>query len=188
MPDKQDELNPNSDLGPFADALKRLAPQPPHLSRDALLFAAGKATATGPLKWAWPSSTALFAGISFVLAAFLMSPNSPRVEYVNQVVYVDRPATTPASHIEVARSTNEPAKPKSGAIDSSVDVAKAYQVHRDVLRWGIEMLPDSRTAGGGLSQDAIASELRLRHWLNTSSGTFASPVIPKKPTKKEDDE
>jgi hypothetical protein len=41
MPDRQDDLNPASELGPFADALKRLAPQPAHLSRDALLFEAG---------------------------------------------------------------------------------------------------------------------------------------------------
>ena len=71
MPDRQDDLNPGSDLAPFADALKRLAPQPPHLSRDALLFEAGKAAA-GPrlAPWVWPSATGTFAALSLVLAAF----------------------------------------------------------------------------------------------------------------------
>src|SRR5262245_32528489 len=115
MPDRQDDLNPNSDLAPFADALKRLAPQPTQLSRDALLFAAGKAVASGPFRWAWPASSAMFAGLSFVLAAFLMSPDAPRTQYVDRVVYVEQPSAEPAPKttsvekpVEVVKSTSNP--------------------------------------------------------------------------------
>ncbi|MBO0698992.1 MAG: hypothetical protein J2P46_11405, partial [Zavarzinella sp.] len=75
MPDRQDELNPGPDLGPFAEALKRLDPQPPNLSRDALLFAAGQAAAQPRLApWVWPSIAAGFAALSLVLGAFAISP------------------------------------------------------------------------------------------------------------------
>src|SRR5262245_12822464 len=93
MPDRQDDLNPGSDLAPFADALKRLAPQPAHLSRDALLFEAGKAAASSRLPlWAWPAATAVFAGLSLVLAAFLVSPSDPIVRYEDRIVYIPQPA------------------------------------------------------------------------------------------------
>jgi hypothetical protein len=184
MPDRQDDLNSASDLSPFADALKRLAPQPPHLSRDALLFEAGKAAGTSRLKWAWPGTAAVFAGVSFVLAAFLMSPDSSRTQYVERVVYVERAA---AERDAPARTAEKPALPKkSKANDESLDEAKAYQVRRDVLRWGIEMLPEPKPAAKGPSQDAVASE--VRHWLNLPPGTFAlPPTQPKKSGKKEDD-
>ena len=78
MPDRQDDLNPVPDLGPFAEALKRLDPQPPNLSRDALLFAAGQAAARPRLApWVWPSIAAGFAALSLVLGAFAVSPTGP---------------------------------------------------------------------------------------------------------------
>lgn len=187
MPDRQDDLNPTSDLAPFADALKRLAPQPSHLSRDALLFEAGKAAVSPRLKWAWPGTAALFAGVSFVLAAFLMSPESPRMQYVEHVVYVDRPAPDSIAPGAVAVKPAGPNKPKPAATEDLSDTAKALQVKRDVLRWGVEMLPESKPAGRGPSEDVAARE--LTRWLNLPPGTFALPAAqPKKPAKKEGDE
>lgn len=190
MPDRQDDLTP-TDLGPFADALKQLAPQPAHLSRDALLFAAGKATGGSKLPpWLWPMSTGSFAALSLVLAGFLVSPTQVGMQNVErtQVVYSDRPADAdlPRAPDSISPPVERP-KTKSRADDSSAETLRMMQVRRDVLRWGIDMLPESKSAGGGISQDVAASE--LKHWLNLPPGTFASPWLqPKKPAKREEDE
>src|ERR671934_207801 len=49
---------------------------------------------------------------------------------------------------------------------SAEDAQKAHmlQVRRDVLRWGVDMLPDSKLAKSGPSQDVAARE--ITHWLN----------------------
>jgi hypothetical protein len=186
MPDRQDDLNPASDLGPFADALKRLAPQPAHMSRDALLFEAGKATVSPKLKWAWPGATATFAGVSFVLAAFLMSPGgTPRVQYVERTVYVNSPADSDAPPVLV-KKPQETTKPKASERDELSEALKAYQVRRDVLRWGIEMLPESKS-GGGPSPGVAQRD--LPRWLDLPSGVLAvPPARPIKPEKKGDDQ
>jgi hypothetical protein len=187
MPDRQDDLNPGSDLAPFADALKRLAPQPAHLSRDALLFEAGKAAASSRLPpWAWPAATAVFAGLSLVLAAFLVSPSDPVDRYVDRVVYVPQPG---AGQPKTPDSIEPPQAPKTESPRSTEDMEKMrmLQVRRDVLRWGVDMLPDSKSAKAGPSQDVAAAQ--LRHWLNLPQGTYAYPAVqPKKPAPKDDDD
>jgi hypothetical protein len=187
MPDRQDDLNPGSDLAPFADALKRLAPQPAHLSRDALLFEAGKAAAGSRLPpWLWPAATAAFAGLSFVLAAFLLSPSDPIVRYEDRVVYIPQPA---AVRPTIADSVEPPLAPKSTAAQSTEDLEKMrmLQVRRDVFRWGVDMLPDSKSTKGASNLDLAARE-RTRVWLSPP-GTYALPsLLPKKPIQKDDDD
>src|SRR5262249_2306009 len=141
MPDRQDDLNPASDLAPFADALKRLAPQPAHLSRDALLFEAGKAAAAPRLApWVWPSATGTFAAVSLVLAAFLVAPGTPSDP---QVVYVypstpSHPQAEPDLKPSPAPVVRAP-KPKPS--DESTETARLLRQRREVLRWGVDMLP-----------------------------------------------
>jgi hypothetical protein len=189
MPDRQDDLNPVPDLGPFAEALKRLDPQPPNLSRDALLFAAGQAAAQPRLgPWVWPSVAAGFAALSLVLGAFVISPTGP----APTVVYVPAPAAPapgPGWH-ELPANPPEPPSAKPTAIALSAEdreMARMLQVKRDVLRWGVDMLPDPESAGGpGPSQDVAARQLTW--WLNLPPGTFALPAVqPKKPDPKDDD-
>jgi len=187
MSDRQDDQNVASDLTPFAEALKKLAPQPAHLSRDALLFEAGKAAGTPRLGgWAWPSTAAAFAGLSFVLGAFLLSSDPPIVQPVDRVVYVPQPAAPHAT----APHIDQPEPPKVEKPSPSMErseTAKALQMRRDVYRWGIDMLPEPKTEGGRSSQDMEAS--RLRHWLDLPAGTYALPgTLPKKPTKNEEDD
>jgi hypothetical protein len=186
MADRQDDLNPASDLAPFADALKRLAPQPAHLSRDALLFEAGKAAAGSRLPlWSWPAATAVFAGLSLVLGAFLLSPSTPAIEYVDRVVYVSPP---PAERLHIADSVAPLPAAKTAKTRSAEDMEKArmLQVRRDVLRWGVDMLPESKATKAGPSQDVAARE--LTHWLNLPPGTFALHAAqPKKLAPKVDD-
>jgi hypothetical protein len=190
MPDRQDDLNPGSDLAPFADALKRLAPQPPELSRDALLFAAGKAAAQPRLgPWFWPSVAAGFAGLSAVLGAFAMSPGGP--QYVDRVqyVHVHPPAAAEPSRGREPDVSPEPPRATVRAQPAEEsEAARMLRVRRDVLRWGIDMLPEPRSAGGpGPSQDVAARE--LTRWLNLPPGTFALPAHqPRKPDPKDDDD
>ena len=64
---------------------------------------------------------------------------------------------------------------------------RMLQVRRDVLRWGVDMLPENKSAGSGQSQDVAAR--RLTWWLELPPGTFALQAAqPKKPDPKEDDE
>jgi hypothetical protein len=185
MPDRQDDLNPASDLAPFADALKRLAPQPAHLSRDALLFEAGKAAGAGRLApWVWPSAAGLFAAVSLVLAAFLAAPAAPGEPQV-VVRYVREPAPEPpaadpgSASAAVVRNTKPPPSTESS------ETARLLRQRRDVLRWGVDMLPESKSSGGGPSADVTARE--VTHWLNLPPGTFAvNPTAPKKPAASDD--
>jgi hypothetical protein len=189
MPDRQDDLNPASDLAPFADALKRLAPQPPHLSRDALLFEAGKAAgAPRTAPWVWPGTAVGFAALSVVLAAFLISPGSGQtVVYQDRFVYVPTPAThePPPSESQSTPSavaTND----KKRSDPEASETARLLRQRRDVLRWGVDMLPESKPSAGGPSPDVTARE--VTHWLNLPPGTFALPAtLPKKPATKNGD-
>jgi hypothetical protein len=190
MPDRQDDLNPASDLAPFADALQRLAPQPPHLSRDALLFAAGKAAAQPRLAaWVWPTVAAGLAALSLVLGAFAISPD-PEPRYVERVQYVYVPAERapgPARAMAADDSAEAPRPQAKARSAEEIEAARMLQVRRDVLRWGIDMLPESPSPrGAGPSQDVAARE--LTRWLNLPPGTFALPALqPKKPDPKDDD-
>jgi hypothetical protein len=185
--DRQDDLNPASDLAPFADALKRLAPQPAHLSRDALLFEAGKASAGPALApWVWPSVAGFFAALSFILAAFLIAPDShgaPEIQY--QVVTVPQQAPEPAATPGNYPETTPKSKPAKS--EDYTETARLLRQKRDVLRWGVDMLPESKPAAKGPSQDVAARE--LTHWLDLPPGTFALPAAQlKKPAPKTEDE
>jgi hypothetical protein len=186
MPDRQDDLNPASDLAPFADALRRLAPQPAHLSRDALLFEAGKAAATRLPAWVWPSVAGGFAALSVVLAAFLMSADPPAAPEVRYVYGAPSPPMPEADAVPKPEPAAKP-RPLKSSEDLS-ETARLLRQRQDVLRWGIDMLPESKPAAKGPSADMTARE--VTHWLGLPPGTFAvNPALPKKPDpKNEDDE
>jgi len=187
MSDWQDDLNPASDLAPFADALQKLAPQPSHLSRDALLFAAGKAAGQSKIPvWVWPTATGTFAAISLVLTAFLVSPSETvlpetRVEMVYVPVDPHAPPQPPLPEPKPAPK----AKPNPPS-EEATDIARAMKMRRDVFRWGVDMLPESKSGGGGSSPDVNARE--VTHWLNLPPGTFALPAHQPPKKKEENDE
>ena len=187
MPDRQDDLNPASDLAPFADALKRLAPQPPHLSRDALLFEAGKAAVSprmGP--WVWPSIAGSFAALSLVLGAFLIAPGTSEAQYIDRTVYVYVPQPAPPSP-DPGDQPGPLARLKTPRVDDSAETARRLRQRRDVLRWGVDMLPESKPTAPAPSADVTARE--VTHWLNLPPGTFALPsMLPKKPVNKTEGE
>jgi hypothetical protein len=181
MPDQPEDLNP------IADALARLAPQPPTLSRDALLFAAGQAAgAPRTPAWVWPGTAAFFAALSLVLTAFLVSPGngSGEVRYVTQYVYL--PPPEPDRGEPPARS-HEPLTTKPKGTETPPDeTAKMLQVRRDVIRFGVDMLPRSNATRPAVPSDVIAGD--LSRWLNLPPGTFAAPPVRKTGPKSEKDD
>ena len=187
MSDRKDDLNPASDLAPFADALQRLAPQPSHLSRDALLFEAGKAAGQPVIPaWAWPTATGTFAAVSLVLAAFLVSPQaSVQPETRVEMVYipVDHPPAPPAP---VPEQKPVPKAKSKAPSEEATNIARALQMRRDVFRWGVDMLPESKSGGGGPSPDVTARE--VTHWLNLPPGTFALQAHQPPKKKEENDQ
>ena len=178
MPDQPEDLNP------IADALARLAPQPPTLSRDALLFAAGQAAgAPRTPAWVWPSATAFFAAVSVILAAFLLTPGtgSSEVRYVTQ--YVPMAAAEPDRGEPQPRSA-EPLSAKPTATEAAADdTARMLQVRRDVIRFGVDMLPRSTAPSPAVPSDVVAGD--LDRWLNLPPGTFAAPPVRKTTPKAE---
>lgn len=188
MSDRQDDLNPASDLAPFADALQRLAPQPSHLSRDALLFEAGKAAGRPTLPaWAWPTATGTFAAISFVLTAFLVSP-SERVlpDHHVEMIYVPVEHRAPLPLAPVPDEKPAPKTKTKLSSEETTDIARAMQMRREVFRWGVDMLPESKSEEGESSPDVTARE--VTHWLNLPPGTFALPAHQPPKKKEENDE
>jgi hypothetical protein len=190
MPDRESEMNSPNDTGPFADALKKLAPQPPHLSRDALLFLAGRAAASPRLpKWTWPSVAGGCATLALVLAAFLAAPGDTEVTYKERVVYVNNTPEAPRADHADAVPEVAPIEPKAKSSPDYSQTARMLKQRNEVLRWGVDMLPESKSNSDVQSHDATVRELQLRHELGLPAGTFAIPMHqPKKPTKEEDDE
>ncbi len=175
MPDQPEELTP------LADSLRRLAPQAPTLSRDALLFAAGQAAGSPRAPWwAWPSATAFFAGLSVVFGAFAFSPTE--IRYVQQPIYIPTPIEQRLqglpNPIEEPPSRPPAAIAKSTPDPDADEVARMLRVRREVFRWGLDMLPPTKSARDP-NPEATAHE--LRRWLDLPSGTFAAPTIPPKP-------
>jgi hypothetical protein len=93
-------------LNDVAAALAALAPQPPALDRDRLLFKAGRASAPRP--WFWRITAATTTSVAVVLATVLIFRPIPapmdRVVYVQVAVQPPEPAyswpTTPYTRLE----------------------------------------------------------------------------------------
>lgn len=144
MQDSAGPMMPNDDNDPIAEALRKLSPQPPGFSRDALLFAAGKAAGEPRVPvWFWPTTTAVFASATVVLACFLMFPSEPTVRFVNvpQTVYVERTVEIP---IPVPENYGSQGSQEVSTDDSSVSAEvtrKNWRMRMEALRWGEEMIP-----------------------------------------------
>ena len=146
-----------AELAAVERTLAGVAPAPPQIDRDRLMFLAGVASVTpgsaGPSPsqaraWFWPASTAALAATSLALAlALLVRPDPPQ-----RIVYLDRPATNPAA--PPAPRTPEPplvARAIVGRSAPSSELpANNYVRSRDVaLRLGLDALGSPAIGGGG---------------------------------------
>ena len=167
-------MTPFDDSSPIADALRRLSPQPAAFSRDALLFAAGKAAAAPRTPaWFWPSATALFAGVTVVLACFLAFPADAGTRYVNvpQTVYVDRIVEI---RVPVPDSSAVPVAADIAPEESGIDAEESrrqWKIRNEVLRHGVEMLPRS-------NDNTIFPKAPVPPVRPSDRGIFAHPSTP----------
>jgi hypothetical protein len=172
MPEPTDPLRPD----PVADALRALDPAPAEFSRDRLLFEAGKAAAHRP-HWGWPSSAAFFAGLAAVLAYYLTFPeaHTPTVIERERVVEVRVPVPVereqPEQHSPLPRGVNEARHVEPDEAGPSPEAVRMYQVRRDVLRWGEDMLAAGKPTGPA----PRASARDLDRWLDVPPGTLTAP-------------
>ena len=172
MSSEHDNASPD-ELTAVQQALAALAPAPPRLDRDRLMFLAGVASASGgheptgivglplspevqnrgvtgkltlPARVAWPASSAVLAATSLALALALVArPVSPV-----QIVYRDRPASTVAP---VTATPTQPQQPLVAALpvdQSPIAIpAENYVRTRDVaLRLGLDALGGGPGSGG----------------------------------------
>jgi hypothetical protein len=110
-------------------SLLTLAPAPPALDRDRLLFEAGRRSARG--RRLWPCATAALALVSAALgAAVVLRPAPPPVV---QVITRDRPAPPPPT----AAASSQPAdeSPAPGA-------PSYFQLQEQLLTRGLDGLPE----------------------------------------------
>ncbi len=173
MSESTNNLNP--ELAQMADALGSLAPASTTISRDRLLFEAGRAAAR-PASWIWPGSTLLFAALSTLLAGFLF------VRDPVQTIVVERERIVEVRVPEPPSTSGFPARRESPSQDDetvqlesnpSPETVRTLQIQRDVLRWGPEMLPISIPAENSDSLYSDAGE--LDRWLNVPPGTLTAP-------------
>lgn len=178
MPESSDPEMNDAELTPLADALRSLAPATTEISRDRLLFEAGRAAAAPPFAWLWPTSTLLFAGLSCALASSILFAKQPeptivereRIVEVRVPVVPEAPAEAPVPsgpRIEFTRVEPRP------MLTTNTETVQMFKVRRDVLRWGPEMLPASKSVEKGMTASETARD--LDRWLGVPNGTFSAP-------------
>ena len=175
--DRSDELAP-AEQAAIERALAAVAPAPPRVARDRLMFLAGAASASvisdsrlsppeprtlnpdvlTPAKGSgfrvqraslWPVTSAALAATSLTLAIALLMRPAPQI----QVVYRDWPVTAPAVAPQSPLSVQPPAPPLVAAAASRTPPSDFsshnYLRTRDVaLRLGLDALGTFPSAGG----------------------------------------
>lgn len=174
MSESTEPLNTPPEFDPLADALRSLAPAATAINRDRLLFEAGRAIAASRFAWVWPSCAISFAGLSAVLAGFLFSPEHPTVIERERIVEVRIlvPVSPPAPELPKETVPAKIERPPSEERSPSPEAIRMFQVRRDVLRWGPDMLPASKDLGSPIRRDTAED---LDRWLELPAGTFAAP-------------
>jgi hypothetical protein len=131
------ENHPHTELAEVESLLKALAPSAGGLHRDRLLFRAGRASALGPGRWAWPATSAVLAVATVVLSVLLLARPTP----------AERVVVLPAGPVPLPERHNEPDSQLS-AVDAFISPPNALAVARErqrveqqLLRWGLDALP-----------------------------------------------
>jgi hypothetical protein len=151
-------------------ALAGLAPSAEGLNRDALMFAAGRASARRG--WAWPCAAATAGAAAVLLAALLLlRPNPPaEVRYVEvpvPPVQPDNPA--PAAPDESPEPEATPAPPPASPLRPEIDYLTLRQ---QVERWGDAALPRTPAADEGPAPSGALLDL--------PPGTGADPWLQRR--------
>ena len=124
-------------LTPLEESLARLVPAQGGLSRDHVLFEAGRASAR-PGR-AWPLLAAGSALAAAVLGVLLLTRPGPQVIEHTIIVRVPESAPSPAPEKPPAVTRGEQAEPQSPAF--ALGQSDHLRRRQEVLRWGVDVLP-----------------------------------------------
>jgi len=175
MPENTDKLNLPPELAQIEGAFSSLNPAATGISRDRLLFEAGRADASR-MFWLWRGAAVGFAGLSLVLAVLVVFPIDRHPTIVERERIVEVRVPVPA--------LPEPPRPSSAPVSDPVretvqkepalspEAVHMFQIRRDVMRWGPDVLPESRPVEK-LSSDESARE--LGRWLELPPGVLTAP-------------
>jgi hypothetical protein len=130
------------ELGPIESALAKLQPACRPLDRDRIMFLAGALHAKEEFRrrWVWPAIAATLGAIAISESvALAVRPGS-------QMVAVQRPAPAPDGHPDLPEPVQilSQSAPSRSERDSlwPAGGGEALAIRRQVLRFGIEGLPD----------------------------------------------
>jgi hypothetical protein len=190
--------NPD-DLKQVQETLAALAPRPPQVDRDRLMFLAGAAAASGGRQppevtdvarraslgnHFWPAATAALGATSLAIALVVRMGASP------QIVYVERPspedeAMGPNAVVRINPTPDSPSAAIADEPRSSPRIAESlasnrpamprvpadnYLRSREVaLRMGLDALGAPRSGGGS------TSAVTYLDWLASQGGDSSSP-------------
>lgn len=119
---------------PLAERLSRFTPDGGGLDRDALLFAAGRASARpGPARFVWPALTAGLAALALALGVWLSAERSERLALAARL---RQTAPAPAA---VPPPPPAPAQPHTGDDPPASSVFAA----RHALEQGLDAWPSA---------------------------------------------
>lgn len=147
------EHEDRAELSGLETALRELTPRC-ELDREALMFAAGRASARA--RWAWPCLAAVSTAAAAVLAVILGSRPAPVPEV--RVVYVQVPAPAVADH-PPPPAPGPDSSPAPGASDWP-PVAAGMRLREHLFHWGLDGLPLPAAPPSDGSSDNPASLLR----------------------------
>lgn len=138
----------NSDLRAFEACLSALTPT--GADRDALMFAAGRASAIRSRR-RWQLATAAAACLAAGAALSGMVHPRPQTRVVDRIVYVQRDSASPVAALPSAAWPDDP------SAERSVEQGRAsqfsyFRIRQRVLEQGLSALP-SLQGGSGEPQD-----------------------------------
>ncbi|MBI1917027.1 MAG: hypothetical protein HYS12_20145 [Planctomycetes bacterium] len=163
------ESLPDAGLSTLEEALGRLTPLPGSLSRDRVLFEAGRASARPGRRW--PLLAATSSLLATVLGLLLLARPAPSV--VERTVLVR--VSEPSARSFIPPREPSPDVPVTDQTDPTIPVFAPAETdylrrRQEVLRWGVDVLPAAAPRSRS-SQPLTPAELRQ------------FPDVPSKPSK-----
>jgi hypothetical protein len=153
----QDPSDP--ELNAVESALGRLAPARSRLDRDRLMFQAGAISARSASRrgWVWPSIAAMLAVVVVSETLALATRPDPRVVVVQQPAPLAQETVGETDPVRILAQSRP--SPSEGDELWAVGGGEALGLRRQVLRFGLEGLPDppllTQSGGSGPTTGAV---------------------------------
>jgi hypothetical protein len=135
------EHHPRPEITEVESQLLALKPSPGSLDRDRVIYRAGRASALGPGRWAWPAVSGVMSLVTVALAVALATrpEPTPRVVYVKMVQPAELPKQPPEPGD--APSAADELLPPPAAPAGRVVARGRPLMEEQLLRWGLDALP-----------------------------------------------